>query len=276
MVVGVIGNGFVGHAMTLLRPGVEVLVWDITPDKCEPIGLGFKQFVEQSEVVFVAVPTPMNPDGTCHLNIVENVVSKVRTHDQNVPIVLRSTVLPGTCDNLDVSFMPEFLTEKNWHEDFKCCEQWIIGTHEPSLVSKLVHMFSQAHAAGCINNKQVIHMQPAQAEMIKYIKNCFLATKVSFFNEMYQTCQAIGVDFELTRQIACDDTRIGHGHSTVPGHDGKRGYGGTCFPKDTNALLRFMEQHGVISHVLSGAVTRNEMIDRVEKDWISDRGRAAI
>ena len=276
MRVGVIGNGFVGHAMTLLRPGVAVIVWDIEPDKCEPFGLGFNQFVEMSEIVFVAVPTPMNQDGTCHLDIVETVVQKVKDRDPDTPIVLRSTVLPGTSDKLGVAFMPEFLTEKHWKDDFYNCDQWIIGTDDDTLVTKLQHIFSLAHAENCVCNKQVIHMKPAEAEMIKYIKNCFLATKVSFFNEIYRTCEAVGIDFETVRNTACDDTRIGHGHSTVPGHDGKCGYGGTCFPKDTNALLKFMEQHDVVSHVLSGAVTRNETIDRTEKDWTNDVGRAAI
>lgn len=276
MKIGVIGNGFVGHAMTLLRPGVAVLVWDIEPDKCEPFGLGFNQFVEMSEIIFVAVPTPMNQDGTCHLDIVETVVQKVKDLDPDTPIVLRSTVLPGTSDKLDVSFMPEFLTEKHWKDDFYNCDQWIIGTNDNTLVTKLQHMFSLAHAENCVCNKQIIHVKPAEAEMIKYIKNCFLAIKVSFFNEIYQTCEAVGIDFETVRNIACDDTRIGHGHSTVPGHDGRCGYGGTCFPKDTNALLKFMEQHGVLSHVLSGAVTRNETIDRVEKDWTEDAGRVVV
>ena len=276
MRVGVIGNGFVGHAMTLLRPGVAVLVWDIDSDKCEPPGLKFKQFVDMSEIIFVAVPTPMNQDGTCHLNIVESVVQKVKDLDPNTPIVLRSTVLPGTSDKLGVSFMPEFLTEKHWKDDFYNCTQWIIGTDNDTLVSKIQHMFNLAHAEDSVCNKQVTHMKPAEAEMIKYIKNCFLATKVSFFNEIYQTCEAVGINFETVRDSACDDARIGHGHSTVPGHDGKCGYGGTCFPKDTNALLKFIEQHGVRSHVLRGAVTRNETIDRVEKDWTNDVGRASI
>jgi UDPglucose 6-dehydrogenase len=276
MKVGVIGNGFVGHAMTLLRPAVDVQVWDIDPAKCEPAGLGFDQFIHESEIIFIAVPTPMNKDGTCHLDIVEDVVQQVKTCDPSASIVLRSTVLPGTSDKLDVGFMPEFLTEKHWKKDFYECDQWIIGSYDNALVSKVQHMFKLAAKSNCVINEHVIHMKPTEAEMIKYIKNCFLATKVSFFNEIYQTCIAVGIDFETVRSIACDDTRIGHGHSTVPGHDGKNGYGGTCFPKDMNALLNFMHQHNVISHILSGSVTRNESIDRTSKDWTNDKGRATI
>lgn len=276
MKVGVVGNGFVGRAMTLLRPGVDVLVWDIDPNKCEPFNLTFEQFVNDVELIFVAVPTPMNPDGTCHLNIVRSVVNKIKELDYEKHIVLRSTVPPGTCDSMDVSFMPEFLTEKNWAHDFKNCEQWIIGTDNTLIYNKIKTIFSQAKSSDSVVNDNIIQTTPAEAEMIKYVKNCYLATKVSFFNEIYNTCQAANINFENVRSVACEDSRIGTGHSTVPGHDGKMGYGGTCFPKDMNALTKFMEQHNVVSHVLSGAVIRNETIDRVEKDWLSDTGRAAI
>ena len=276
MKVGVVGNGFVGRAMTLLRPGVDVLVWDIDPNKCEPFNLTFEQFVNDVELIFVAVPTPMNPDGTCHLNIVRSVVNKIKEHDYEKQIVLRSTVPPGTCDSMDVSFMPEFLTEKNWAHDFKNCEQWIIGTDNTLIYNKIKTIFSQAKSSDSVVNDKIIQTTPAEAEMIKYVKNCYLATKVSFFNEIHNTCQAANINFENVRSVACEDTRIGPGHSTVPGHDGKMGYGGTCFPKDMNALTKFMEQHNVVSHVLSGAVIRNETIDRVEKDWLCDTGRAAI
>lgn len=276
MKIGIVGNGFVGRAMTLLRPGVDALVWDIDPNKCEPFNLSFEQFVNDVEIIFVAVPTPMNQDGTCHLNIVRSVVNKIREQDYEKHIVLRSTVPPGTCDSMDISFMPEFLTEKNWDHDFKTCDQWIIGTTQTIVYNKIKTIFSHAKQQGCVDNDSIIKVKPAEAEMIKYVKNCFLATKVSFFNEIFTTCQAIGIDFENVREQVCDDKRIGHGHSTVPGHDGNNGYGGTCFPKDMNALLKFMEQHDVTSHVVSGAVTRNETIDRVEKDWLNDVGRAAI
>jgi len=276
MKIGVVGNGFVGHAMTLLRPGVDVLVWDINPDKCEPHGIGFNEFVDQSEIIFVAVPTPMEHDGTCHLNIVQDVVTKIKTKSQNTPIVLRSTVPPGTSDQMNVHFMPEFLTERFWETDFKTCTQWIIGTHDMELVGKIEHMFQLAHAQGSVDNKQVIHMKPTEAEMVKYTKNCFLAVKVSYFNEMYKLCEKLNVDYESVRSVACDDPRLGHGQSLVPGHDGHLGYGGTCLPKDTNAMIRIMQQHDVECHVINGAVIRNEFVDRPEKDWQQDKGRASI
>lgn len=276
MNIGVVGNGFVGQAMTLLRPGINVNVWDIEPSKCEPQGLGFRKFVDISEIIFVAVPTPMNSNGTCHLDIVESVIHKIKAYNSETPIVIRSTVPPGTCTKLGVSFMPEFLTEKHWKQDFKSCRQWIIGTTDTNLVTRIQQMFKLACDAGCIENPHVIHMKETEAEMVKYVKNCFLATKVSFFNEIDTLCKAVGIDYTCVREVACDDPRIGHGHTSVPGHDKLRGYGGTCFPKDMNAILKYMEHLGVASHVIAGAITRNETIDRPGKDWMKDKGRAAI
>jgi UDPglucose 6-dehydrogenase len=276
MKIGVVGNGFVGHAMTLLRPHIEVLVWDIVPDKRDPKELTLETFVEDSEIIFVAVPTPMNSDGSCNLDIVRSVVEEIQEVDDTKYIVLRSTVLPGTSEELDVAFMPEFLTEKNWKDDFKHCDQWVLGSTDPFLYEKMKRMFELAYnnGDGSVVNKNVIQCKPMEAEMIKYVKNCFLSVKVSFFNEIHSVCEELGIDYENVRCISTQDIRIGNGHTKVPGHDGHKGYGGTCFPKDTNALSNFMKSIDVDSYILAAAVERNEKVDRPEKDWESDTGRA--
>ena len=276
MKVGVVGNGFVGHAMTLLRPHVEVLVWDIVPEKRDPKKLTLESFVRESEIIFVAVPTPMNSNGSCNVDIVESVVKEIKKVDESKYIVLRSTTPPGTCDNLGVAFMPEFLTEKNWAEDFKNCDQWILGSTDPFLYEKTKRMFELAYnnGDGSVINKVVIQCKPTEAEMIKYVKNCFLSVKVSFFNEIHSVCEKIGVDYENVRCIATQDKRIGSGHTKVPGHDGHKGFGGTCFPKDTNALANFMKSVDVNSYILDATIERNEKVDRPEKDWELDKGRA--
>ena len=276
MKVGVVGNGFVGHAMTLLRPHVEVLVWDIVPEKRDPKKLTLESFVRESEIIFVAVPTPMNSNGSCNVDIVESVVKEIKKVDESKYIVLRSTTPPGTCDNLGVAFMPEFLTEKNWAEDFKNCDQWILGSTDPFLYEKTKRMFELAYnnGDGSVINKVVIQCKPTEAEMIKYVKNCFLSVKVSFFNEIHSVCEKIGVDYENVRCIATQDKRIGSGHTKVPGHDGHKGFGGTCFPKDTNALANFMKSVDVNSYILDATIERNEKVDRPEKDWEQLKGRA--
>jgi UDPglucose 6-dehydrogenase len=276
MKIGVVGNGFVGHAMTLLRPHVEVLVWDVVPEKRDPKTLDIETFVEESEIIFVAVPTPMNADGSANLDIVRSVCEEIQEIDDSKYIVLRSTVPPGTSEELDVNFMPEFLTEKNWEEDFKNCDQWILGSTDPFLYEKMKRMFELAYnnGIGSVVNKEVIQCKPSEAEMIKYLKNVFLSVKVGFFNELESICSDVGINYENVRCIATQDARIGTGHTKVPGHDGKRGFGGTCFPKDTNALANFAKQNNTESPILDAVIKRNEEIDRPEQDWKADKGRA--
>ena len=216
MKIGVVGNGFVGHAMTLLRPYVDVLVWDVVEEKREPKSLDIETFVEESEIIFVAVPTPMNKDGSANLDIVRAVCEEIQEIDDTKYIVLRSTV-PQTSEELDVNFMPEFLTEKNWADDFKNCDQWILGSTDTFLLEKMKRMFELAYndGNGAVVNKEVIQCKPSEAEMIKYLKNVFLSVKVGFFNELENICSEIGIGYDNVRCIATEDKRIGTGHTKV-------------------------------------------------------------
>ena len=215
MKIGVVGNGFVGHAMTLLRPYVDVLVWDVVEEKREPKSLDIETFVEESEIIFVAVPTPMNKDGSANLDIVRAVCEEIHKIDDSKYIVLRSTIPPRTSDELDVNFMPEFLTEKNWADDFKNCDQWILGLTDPFLLEKMKRMFELAYndGNGAVVNKEVIQCKPSEAEMIKYLKNVFLSVKVGFFNEIESICSELDINYENVRCIATEDKRIGTSHN---------------------------------------------------------------
>lgn len=276
MKVGVIGGGFVGNAMSQLSPGVDVIVWDKDLSKRVPLDITFDEFVSQSEIVFIAVPTPMTNSGKCHTGIVESVVSEVREVDNDKHIVLRSTVPPGTSERLGISFMPEFLTEKYWKNDFIQANKWIIGTNDSILFSLMTTMFTMAKAQNCINSNTTEQYTPTEAEMMKYTANCFLATKISFFNEISEYCESIDVDYNNIVKFVSGDPRIGGNHTNVPGHDGRRGYGGTCFPKDMNALCHEMEHAGIDSYMIKSSIVRNEHHDRPEQDWKSDNGRAVI
>ena len=276
MKIGIIGNGFVGNAMTLLEPAVGCLVWDIDPKKRVPDDITFSTFVHMSQIIFVAVPTPMRKDGSCSTHIVEEVVREVKAVDDKKFIVLRSTVTPGTCEALDVSFMPEFLTEKNWEQDFRECTDWYLGTNNDDLYNMVREMFGMAYATNLVKTDQVVKCSPEEAELVKYFRNCFLSVKVSFCNEFETICNAIDVDYNSVVKMAAVDKRIGLAHTAVPGHDGRRGFGGTCFPKDTNALTAFMKSKGVLTPILESVLYRNEQIDRPERDWEKDKGRAVV
>jgi UDPglucose 6-dehydrogenase len=111
------------------------------------------------------------------------------------------------------------------------------------------------------------------AEMIKYMTNCFLATKVSFANEIKQICDSCDIDYDKVIEYMLHDKRLGSTHFSVPGPDGRVGFGGSCFPKDINALISFAQDLGVEPQVLTAAWEKNLEV-RPEKDWELLKGRA--
>ena len=282
MSFAIIGNGFVGQATKILKTDkTQMLVYDIDPKKCEPEGLQLKDLAE-CDIIFISVPTPMNKDGRNYLGIVESVVDNLKkvVDLEKTHLVIRSTVLAGTSDRLGCYFMPEFSTEKNWDYDFRNCENWIFGLlgeeKDEDFKEKIGNIFRNAYDAGNIKYNNVNFVMNAEAEMIKYFRNTYLALKVSFCNEIYDLCCSKNINYENVRALATLDKRIGGSHTNVPGHDGRRGFGGTCFPKDTSALLKDFEDSGVASYLLKAAVERNDKVDRPEKDWSADKGRAVV
>ena len=278
MIIGVIGNGFVGKATTQLKcKDIELLAYDINPEACEPKGLLLED-MNKCEIIFVSVPTPMSKDGSCHLNIVKSVLKDLKSIDYKGYIVLRSTVPAGTCDELNVYFMPEFLTEKNFINDFINNKDWVFGLTgsytDDNFKDTISKLFTLAHKNHCIKYNTLHFLTNKEAEMVKMFKNCFLSVKVSFCNEVYEFCQINEINYENVRKIACNDDRILHSHTQVPGHDGKRGFGGTCFPTDTSSLRHEMTKKQMVPHIMNAIITRNETIDRPEKDWSANKGRA--
>jgi UDPglucose 6-dehydrogenase len=269
MKIGIVGGGFVGSATALLKcETVETITYDLSPERCDPPGTTLADLVA-CNIVFVCVPTPSFATGECNTTIVDRAISDLkRAGVQN--IVLRSTVPPGTSDRLDVHFMPEFLTEANWRQDFFNCAVWIFGTKDVGIQCTLTSLIEKAHACGKIASNRVMFVPSVEAELIKYVRNNFLATKIAFFNEMCEISKALGADYESIRTAVCLDPRIGSSHTNVPGYDGHCGFGGTCLPKDTNALVHFAEKAGVNSYIVRAVVQRNSIRDRPERDWESD------
>jgi UDP-glucose 6-dehydrogenase len=209
-----------------------------------------------------------------------NQLNKIIDHTKTF-LVIRSTVLPGTSDKLNCYFMPEFLTEKNYVDDFINCREWIFGLlpnseQNENYIKTITQLFKLAYDDGKIKYNSLNFCSNTEAETIKYFRNCFLSTKVSFCNEMEEFCRIKGIKYDNVRSLAVLDSRIGASHSCVPGHDGKRGFGGTCFPKDTSALLYEMNSIGMKSYVLKSIVERNQEVDRSSKDWNENKGRCVV
>lgn len=298
--ITIIGQGFVGGA---LREGMihafDILTFDIKEGHFSYIrGIKHKNslvssdenydyLIEQSEgPIFVCVPTPMNPDGSCNTNIVESVVSEIdkasKKLNKNTIVVIKSTVIPGTCEKLGekynncyVCFNPEFLTERNAVEDFKNQDRIIIGGPREG-TDVLKQVYERAYP-----NVPVTKTSSKIAEMVKYVTNCFLAVKVSFANEIYQLCEKLDIDYDKTVEYFTKDKRLGTSHWAVPGpmpaDDGSGrllpGYSGSCFVKDINALIAMSYDLGIDPKVMKGSWEKNLEV-RPEKDWENLKGRA--
>jgi len=270
--IGIIGQGFVGSAV---REGLKEIFNIETYDKfkdstCNSV----KELCKKTKIVFVCLPTPMRKDGTCDLSIVRNTVLEVDKNADEHIIVIKSTVPPGTtrqlneeCTFSQVIFNPEFLTEANYIDDFKNQSRIIVGGPRPgSTIIK--NLYKKA-----FYNTPIIKTGSNTAEMIKYFLNCFLATKVSFANEMRSICDNIDIDYDKVVEYALYDNRIGKTHFATPGPDGKRGFGGSCFPKDINAMIAFAKENGVLPTVLEAVWDKNLEV-RPERDWEKLLGRA--
>ena len=282
MKIGIIGNGFVGKATNQLKcKDIEILAYDINPESCSPKGLKLTD-MSICEIIFISVPTPMKQDGSCHLGIITSVLADLKSISYDGFIVLRSTVPVGTSDELNCYFMPEFLTEKNYVNDFINNKDWIFGILEQDgekdtqFKQKMRELFDLAHQNNCIKYTSIHFLSNKEAELVKLFRNCFLSTKVSFCNEIYEFCEKIGINYENVRKIAANDDRVLHSHTIVPGHDGRKGFGGTCFPKDTASLKYEMQKCGMKPYIMEAIIERNEKVDRPEKDWANDKGRAVV
>lgn len=283
--IGIVGGGFVGKATSGFKsPSTKVIIYDLQPQLCIPEGTTVAE-IYACDVVFVCVPTPMSKDGSCHYHIVESVVSDLKKNNVK-NIVIRSTVPVGTSHKLGVHFMPEFLTEKHWKHDFYTCPTWVVGVDNDkysSFVSLMTTIIEFCKSCASIVSHDILFTSTKEAELIKYTRNCFLATKVSFFNEIYSFCEESNIDYEKVRQGVSIDPRIGSSHTRVPNEEFfngrvalKRGAGGTCLPKDTSSLIQQFKLRDIPAPVLNAVQYRNTTIDRPEQDWTEDKGRAVI
>lgn len=266
--VGVIGNGFVGESQVFaFSSKVEVKVYDIDPLKATHK----LEDLFECDYVFVCVPTPMSIDGNQDLKYIHSVFKELKPG----PIyIIKSTIIPGTTNNLisnypdlDIVFSPEFLTERKAKLDMLTQSRIILGGRK-DLTMRVKKLFEYRFFG-----KHIIETDPSTAELIKYMNNAFLATKVSIINEFKLLANKVGADWEKALYGFAIDGRIGETHMDVPGPDGKLGYGGTCFPKDVNAILKFAESVGINLHTIAGGWKTNLEV-RPEKDWEADKGRA--
>ena len=279
--IGIVGQGFVG---TAVREGLQNYFTVLTHDKNGKCSNTLKEVVQRCTVIFLCLPTPMQKDGTCHTGIIESVLDQINPICDEMEfygieqrtVILKSTIPPGTTkrlskkyDRVDFVFNPEFLTEANAVDDYKNQTRIILGG-ENKITARVRPIFAKAFP-----KVKIIKTDSSYAEMVKYVTNSFLATKVSFANEMYKICEGLEIDYDKVIEYAQHDERLGYSHWNVPGPDGDFGYGGHCFPKDVRALIKVADDMYVDSTMLKATDKKNNEV-RNDRDWEGMEGRAVI
>ena len=262
------------------EPGLAQLVEKNTAAGTLDFTSSIEDSLNQSQVVFIAVGTPPNEDGSADLSHVLSVARQIGDKLTSPIIVVdKSTVPVGTADKVlemiterlnqrgetidfDVVSNPEFLKEGAAVADFMSPDRIVIGAAKESSFG----VMSELYASFSRNRDKIQTMGVRDAEMTKYAANAMLATKISFMNEMALMCEKYDVDVENVRRGIGSDSRIGYSF-IYPG----AGYGGSCFPKDVRALVSMAEEQGVDAHIFSAVERRNQEQKTVLLNKIAER-----
>jgi len=265
--IGIIGFGFVGSAVAQgFSTLADIKIYDADPVKSENT---LEEVCKESEFIFICVPTPIAEDMSCDTTIVEKVIKDCSpyVHDTNKILIIKSTIPPGTTEfikklypDIRIVFNPEFLTARCARLDFINSARIVLGG-DPEDLCEVEKLYRKKFP-----HTPIFWTDSTSAEMVKYTANCFFSVKVMFFNEIYQICEKLGIDYDEVKKMVLADGRIGNSHLDVPGHDGDFGIGGTCFPKDLNALMCKAIELGVSPNLLMAAWEKNLEV-RKNRDW---------
>jgi len=279
--IGIMGFGTVGSAIAygFKKLGHEIYVYDTNPEKmklAERFGFNVVSVndITECEFIFICVPTPCKPDGSCNLEYVEkafwDLIStyKEKGNDRGQIIVIKSTVPPGTCEklyeyiidteaNVHIVSCPEFLREKHAVEDFLNPDRWlgyiVIGGFEKDIIDKVAELYKDFNAP-------IIKTEPKVAEMSKYVSNLFHALKISFSNEIAKICERLGINPKKVMDIL----RIELNRATYI--DPLLGpFTGKCLPKDLDQMLALCEKLEYDAPLLNAIKDVNERVKREEE-----------
>jgi nucleotide sugar dehydrogenase len=245
----IVGHGFVGKAVDygFTHPDVEKTIID------PKYGSNIRDIViNDYDAVFICVPTPMSADGAINATILDSVLSFINSsyRARHKIIIIKSTVTPDIIEKHSgpgIVYNPEFLREKTALEDFVNPEFHVFGgsSFDTQAVEQLYNTYSLCKK--CTTH----HMGVKEASLVKYAINSFLATKVTFFNQLYDVAVDNKINFNQVINAVSADSRIATSHMRVPGFDHKRGFGGSCFPKDTAALTAFTDKMTLLERVIN-------------------------
>jgi len=260
MKIGIIGLGFVGSAVKAAYEscGANVEFYLKDNDLSKGYDASYDD-LKKCDGIFVCVPSPSASDGSCDTSILEYVLSSLK--DYIGVIISKTTAPPNVYERLSKEYSnlvhaPEFLTAANATVDYLESKFIIIGAayglyarEAARIVALPLTRLSKQHFCTV-----------AEASLAKYTINTYLATKVIFMNEIKKVAETSNLDYNVICRMINNDERIGVSHMQVPGPDGKYGFGGACFPKDTSALLKYANSINVEMSVLQAAVDKNNKI----------------
>lgn len=219
------------------------------------------------EFIFLCLPTPSNKDGSADISFVKNSIEEIiqkneyKNLEKKPIFILKSTVPIGTTSELEEDYnikivhCPEFLSARTAEVDFLTTTRVIIGSNCETNGELVAKIFSSRFPG--IN---IVKVKPEESEFIKYFLNCFYATKITFFNEMRLLSDKLSFNWDNIMFGVLSSGWVEKMHTNVPGPDGKFGFGGACFPKDTLALSNIFKQNGIEDLVLSAVIRQNNNI----------------
>lgn len=262
--IGIIGYGYVGQAVAYGFSNAEIHIYDKYKDGFETLA----KVVKKSEFIFLCLPTPIREDESgIDLSIIEDSVRKITkfTDKTDKIVIIKSTTVPGTTSSFIkkypktlFAYNPEFLTEANYLQDFVNTDRTIVGASNDQVSLRVVALYRQQ-----FTKTPIFQTDPTTAEMVKYMSNCYLASKVIFANEMYDVCEKLGIKYEEVKKMVTADHRIFDSHLDITSF---RGFGGKCFPKDLLALRALAKKNGVDTTILDAVWKKNLSVRKVH-DW---------
>ena len=242
MRITIAGNGFVGRAHNeLLKRRHEITISD-------PAFIEYAQGIpSDTEAVIICVATPQGSNGECVMDNVFNVIDA----SPDVPMLIKSTIsiegwrmLMDAFPNRKIAFSPEFLREASWLDDIMNLQTLLVGGKGTNIWANIFDIRTEVSDAEALI-------------LTKYTRNSFLALKVSFFNQMHDLCEELGVNYKAVAHYTGIDPRITESHTNVTED---RGFGGHCFPKDTSALVKTAQRNNVELSILEQAISYNKKI----------------
>lgn len=259
MKVSIIGYGFVGEALhRVFKKNVETQIID---PKLNTESKDIQLF--KPDIIFICVPTPMNDDGTQDTSIIDSVINDLKKLSIKSLVIIKSTIIPDCAQRifnseLRIVYNPEFLREAHAYEDFINSSLIVFGGIENNC--RVAANFYELYTK-CKSN-DFVFTDIIAASLIKYSINSFLATKVIFFNQLNDIFNQSGTTENWNNFIKFlqKDNRMGCSHMDVPGHDGRKGFGGACLPKDSSAFYKYSKNLEKPITLLQKAITINNYI----------------